>query len=132
MILFPMFCCMFWLGRGYWKAMPNALVRSGSVEILHVLLNHAVQLAFIDNQQVIETLAADTSQKAFTNRVCLGGTNRRSENLDAAGSPGERSTVLAVVVAYQEAWACVERRQKCRKSQRWMRAHFRLKPQRAA
>ena len=111
MILFPVFCCssgsagstgmqcpMPWCGRAVLKYFTYSLMTQ-------------MQLSFIENPQVIETLAADTPQKTFTNRVCLEGSHRRSENLDAAGCPRERSPIFAIVVTDQKArlgvqWGC--------------------------
>ena len=83
-------------------------MRSSTVEILHVLLKHSVQLTFVDNQHVIETLSASTPQKPFTNRICLGCSYRCSENLDAAGGARKFRAELAVVITDQKPRVGVE------------------------
>ncbi len=82
---------------------------SGRIEIRHIGFDHPLQLLLVEYQHVIQTLTSDTPQEAFTDRIRFGCTYRRAHNVNAAGSPRERSTVLAVVVTDQETRARVER-----------------------
>ena len=67
-----------------------------------------MQLTFIQNEDVIQALAADAAEKSFTNGIGFGGTNRRSQHFDAAGGTRKFRAVFAVIVADQKPRMSVE------------------------
>ena len=72
----------------------------GSIEILDISVKDTVQLLFLQDEQVIETLSSDTSQKAFTDRIGTWCVIRRDEHLDAARvcNSSETGSKLAVMI----------------------------------
>ena len=57
-------------------------MRSGQVEVRHILIEHALKLFLVKNQQVIEAFLSDTPQEAFADRIGSWCMNGRLENLD--------------------------------------------------
>src|SRR5229473_3254068 len=47
----------------------DALMRSGSIEVLNIGVQHPLELLLMQDKQVIETLASHTPQKAFTDSI---------------------------------------------------------------
>src|SRR5215470_6280738 len=84
----------------------NPLMRSCLVEVGHVGIEDALELLLLQDQQVIETLAPHTTQKAFTDRIGSGRVIRGLEKLDATGPrhPGKVWPKLVVVITYQILW----------------------------
>src|SRR5947209_7527360 len=74
-----------------------------SIEILDVGFQQAEQMAFIADEQMIQTLAANAADKSFTNRVGARGTKRCFDdlNLGTSGHRGKVRTVFLVVIADQ-------------------------------
>src|SRR4051794_37842402 len=66
--------------------MPDPLMRSGSVEISDIFFELSMELTFIQNEDMIQTLAANTAEKSFTNGIGFGSVDRRPQHFDAAGS----------------------------------------------
>jgi hypothetical protein len=61
-------------------------MRSGSVEIVNILLDHPVQVALVKNEHVIEAFASHTPKKTFTDSIGFGSTTRDAQDVDTAGS----------------------------------------------
>src|SRR5215469_4990198 len=75
-----------------WDLLFDALMRSGLIEVLNVGMKDTVQLLLVKDEQVIETLATHTAQKAFTDGIgpwCMVG---RLQDLAAAGCGHARKT----------------------------------------
>ena len=89
--------------------MPDPLMGSSSIEIGDILFEFPMQLTFIQNEDVIQTLAANTAQKPFTNGIGFGSADRRPQDFDAAGSARKFRAVFAVVVADQKSRMGAER-----------------------
>ena len=53
-----------------------------SIEVLNIGGEHAVQLLLMQNEQVIETLASHSTEKAFTDGIRSRGVIRGFENLN--------------------------------------------------
>ncbi len=69
----------------FWNLLPDALMRPGSVEVVYIGIENPLELLLLQDEQVIETLATHTAQKAFTDRIgpwCVIGC---FQDLDAAG-----------------------------------------------
>ncbi len=67
-----------------------------------------MELTFIQNEDVIQALAANTAEKPFTNGIGFGSANWRPQDFDAAGGACKFRAVLAVVVADQKPRMSVE------------------------
>ncbi len=82
------------------KLLSDALMRPGSIEVLDIGVKDAIQLLLLQDEQVIETLSSDTSQKAFTDRIGAWCVIRRGEHLDAARvcDSSETGSKLAVMI----------------------------------
>jgi len=53
----------------FWDVLFDALMRPGSVEVLDIGTKNTLQLLLLQDEQVIETLAPHTAQKAFTDGI---------------------------------------------------------------
>jgi len=74
-------------------------LRSGLIEVLDIGTQDTMQLLLMQDDQVIDTLATHTAQKAFTDRISPWCVIRRFQDLDAAGldNPIEGHPILAIV-----------------------------------
>ena len=79
-------------------------MRSVRVEMLHILAQHDVEMAWSGDQEVVEAFPSQGADEAFRDRVRSGCPDRRSNDLhvgadeDCIEGPGE----LAVPVTDQE------------------------------
>ena len=89
-----------WYTR-FWGLLLYALMRSCSIEVCHIRVEHTVELLLLDDQHVVQALSSHTAQKAFTDRIRSRGMIRRFEDLDAARCchPSETGSKLAIVIA---------------------------------
>jgi hypothetical protein len=73
---------------------------SGSITVVHRGVEHPVELLLLQDEQVIETLAPYTAEKAFTDGIGSRGVIRRFESLDATrvGNPSEARSKFAIVI----------------------------------
>ena len=85
----------------FWNLLPDALMRSGLIEVLDIGTQDTMQLLLLQDEQVIETLAPHTAQKAFTDGIGPWRVIGRFQDLDAAGlgNPGESHPKLAIVIS---------------------------------
>ena len=88
--------------------MLDPLMRSGSIEIRHILFELSMELTFIQNEDVIQALAANTAEKSFTNGIGFGSADRRPQHFDAAGGTRKSHAIFAVIVTDQKPRAGVE------------------------
>src|SRR5260221_11967252 len=72
----------------------------GSIEVLSVGVEHAVELLLMEDEQVIETLASHTSEKPFTDGIGSRGVIRCFEHLDATRLRNSREahSKLAIII----------------------------------
>ena len=75
-------------------------MRPGSVEVMHIRVEHAVELLLMQDEQMIETLTPYTAKEPLTDGICVRGAIRSFENLDVTRmrNPSEAYTKLAVVI----------------------------------
>ncbi len=73
---------------------------SGSIEVVYIGVEYPVELLLIQDEQMIETLASHTSQKAFTDGIRSRGFIRCFENLDVTRlhNPREAQPKLAIII----------------------------------
>ncbi len=72
----------------------------GSVEVMHICVEYPLELLLMQDEQVIETLASHTPQKAFTDGIRLRDVIRCFENLDSTRmrNPCEVHPKLAIMI----------------------------------
>lgn len=90
----------------------DSLMGSRSIEVPHIVCQHTTKMTLMQDQEMVETLSADTAQEALADGIGPGSSVGSSEHLDAAGG---RDTcklipVLAIVVTDQIPGSCSERR----------------------
>ena len=55
------------------------------IEVGHILIQNALELPLLQDQQVIQAFLTNTSQEAFTDGIGSGSMNGGFEQLDATG-----------------------------------------------
>src|SRR6266567_798313 len=75
-------------------------MRSGSVEIVHIRIEHAVELFLMQDEQMIKALTSHTAQEPLTDGIGSRGVIGGFENLDVTRSsqPRETHSKLAIVI----------------------------------
>ena len=73
---------------------------SGSVEIVSIRVEHAVELLLMQDEQMIKVLTSHTAQEPLTDGISSRGVIGGFENLDVTGSsqPRETHSKLALVI----------------------------------
>ena len=92
-----------WIRRcldGSWNRLLDPLMRPGVIVVVHVLSEHPAKMALVQDQEMIETLPADTAEEALTDGSGSGSMTRSPEHLDSARcrDASYRGAVRAVVV----------------------------------
>ena len=65
------------------KLLLNTLMRSCPVEVHHILIEHALKLLLVEDQQMVKAFLSHTSQEAFADRIGSWCMNGRFENLNS-------------------------------------------------
>jgi hypothetical protein len=75
-------------------------MRSGSVEIVHIRVEHAVELFLMQDEQMIKALTSHTAQEPLTDGIGSRGVIGGFEHLDVTRSsqPRETHSNLAIVI----------------------------------
>jgi hypothetical protein len=78
-------------------------MRSGQVEVCHILIEHALKLLLVKDQQVVKAFLSDTSGEAFADRIdawCMKG---RFEDLNGTRCrhPSKIWSKCAIMIAHQ-------------------------------
>src|SRR5260370_38271977 len=75
----------------------------GSIEVLNVGVERAVELLLMEDEQVIETLASYTSEKPFTDGIRSRGVIRRFEHLDVTRLRNSREAhpKLSIIITHE-------------------------------
>ena len=78
----------------------DPLMRSGSVEVAYIRVEYPLELLLMQDEQMIETLASHTSEKAFTDGIRLRNVIGCFENLDSTRlrNPFEAQPKLAIII----------------------------------
>ncbi len=84
----------------FWDLLVDALMWSGSIEVLNIGAQDTLQLLLLQDQQVIEALPSHTAEEPLTDGIGSRGVIRRFKNLDAAGlgNPRKGHAKLAIVI----------------------------------
>ncbi len=51
----------------------NALMWSCPIEVRHILIEHALELLLVEDQEVIEAFSTHAAEKPFTDCICTWG-----------------------------------------------------------
>jgi hypothetical protein len=70
----------------------DALMRPGSIEVVHVCVEHAVELLLMHDEQMIEALTSHTAEEALTDGIGSRGVIRGFENLNMTRCSKPRKT----------------------------------------
>ena len=75
-------------------------MRPGSVEVVHIRVEHAVELLLMQDQEMIEALTPYTAEESLTDGIRARGVIRSFENLDVTRlrNPSEAHPKLAIVI----------------------------------
>jgi actin-like ATPase involved in cell morphogenesis len=78
----------------------DALMRPGSVEVVQIRVEHAVELLLMQDEQMIEALTPDTAEEPLTNGIRARGIIRSCKNLDVTRlrHPSEAHPKLVVII----------------------------------
>jgi hypothetical protein len=89
----------------------QTLMRTVQIEIVGIRFQHSPQLTFTENQQVIQTFAADTSEEPLAHGVRAWCGDRGFEDVDVG--PGSRavkgSSVLCIMIPNEVLWSGAKR-----------------------
>ncbi len=87
----------------FWNLLCDALMRSGSIEVLDIGMQDTMQLLLLEDEKVIETLSTHAAQKPFTDRIGSWCVVRRGEHLDAAGCghASETGSKFVLTIAHE-------------------------------
>ena len=85
------------------KLLPNPLMRSCLVEVRHILIERALELLFVEDEQVVKAFLSHTPQEAFADRIGSWRMIGRFENLDSTRSryPSKTWSKFAIIVTNQ-------------------------------
>ena len=75
-------------------------MRPGSVEVVHIRVEHAVELLLMQDEQMIEALTPYSAEEALTYGIRARGVRRSFKNLDVTRlhNPSEAHPKLAIVI----------------------------------
>ena len=78
-------------------------MRSCPIEVCHILIEHALELLLLQDEQVVQAFLPYTPHELLTDGIRSWGMNRRFEKLDATGRrySEETGSKLAVVITNQ-------------------------------
>ena len=85
------------------KLLLNTLMRSCLVEVCHILIEHALKLLLVKDQEVVKAFLSHTPQEAFADRIGSWRMYGRFENLISTRCryPSKTWSKFAIVIAYQ-------------------------------
>ena len=89
-----------WPSLWLWNLLLDPLMRPGSVEVVHIRVEHPVELLLMEDEQMIEALTSYTSQEPLTDGIRSRSVIRSFENLDVTcfRNPREAQPKLAIVI----------------------------------
>src|SRR5262245_49293675 len=97
---------------GDWRLVIQGLVGSGLVVEGGILVNHAIEVPVVQDDDVVETLPAKRPKQAFADGIHVWRANRSLDDINARGFRQriEGWPVFAVPITQQEARSAPERR----------------------
>jgi hypothetical protein len=84
----------------------NPLMRPCLVEIGHIVIEHALELLLVEDQQVVQAFLSHTPQKALADRIGSRSMIRGIQNLNGTGDrhPSKAGPKFAVIITNQILW----------------------------
>ena len=78
-------------------------MRSGQVEVRHILIEHALQLLLVKDQEVVKTFLSYAPQEAFADGIGSWCMNGRFKNLDGTRGrhPSKTWSKFAIMITNQ-------------------------------
>ena len=78
-------------------------MRSCSIEVCHILIEHALKLLLVEDQQMVKAFLPHTPQKAFADGVCAWRVIRYFEGLNGTRCrhPSEARPKFAIIITNQ-------------------------------
>jgi len=95
-----------------WDPLPEALMRTCVVDVVHVLREQDMEVSLTEDQQVVQAFTPHASHKPFTRSVRSGCLHGCVQNCDSSAVRDlvEHGPELVVIVPYQEARTHAPRR----------------------
>ncbi len=94
--------------RAVRNGLTNPLMRSGSIEVVHLLSKNAPQVPLPEQQNVVKAFAPEAAEESLADRVHIGVETADDLDVGAAGDVVEPCAEFVVAVANQESRCCVE------------------------
>ena len=90
----------------FWDTLINALMRPRPVEVRHILLEHAPQMSFTHDEQVIEAFASNAPQQPLANGIRPRCFDWGSQHLDPTSPCDglEVRAILRIIISDQIRW----------------------------
>jgi hypothetical protein len=78
-------------------------MRPSVIEVVYILAKYPPKMAFMEDEKMVQALAAHTPEESLTDRIGSWGMEGSGQHLDLAGGcqTREHGTVLAVVITDQ-------------------------------
>src|SRR5262249_40616585 len=88
--------------KGVRDQLLDPLMRPGPVEVVYIDIEDALELLLLQDEQMIETFATHTTQKAFTDRIGAWRAIRCFQDLDTAGCGHTSKTGTEFVITISD------------------------------
>jgi len=69
----------------FWNLLRDPLMGSCPIEVPHIVIEHALELLVMEDQQMVEAFLSDAPQEAFADRISSRGMIRCFQNLNGTG-----------------------------------------------
>ena len=88
------------------KLLPYPLMRSCLVEVHYILIEHALELLLVEDQQVVKAFLSHTPQEALADRIGSWCMKRRFEYLDGTrcSHPSKTWSKFTIIITNQILW----------------------------
>ncbi len=85
------------------KLLPNPLMRSCLVEVRHILIEHALQLLLVEDEQVVKAFLSHTPQEAFADRIGARSVIRCSKHFNGTHCrhASKARPKFVIIITYQ-------------------------------
>jgi hypothetical protein len=92
--------------REFWNLLRDALMRSCLVEVLYILIEDALELLLVKDQQVVEAFLPHTPQEAFADSIGSWCVKGGFENLNSTRCrhASKAKPKFAIVITNQILW----------------------------
>jgi hypothetical protein len=88
----------------------DTLMGTSRIEVVDVFAHQSSQMTFTENDDMIQTLASDTTDETLARRIGFRCAHGYFEDLNMAGRAREVCAKLVIIVADQKPWSLLKRR----------------------